>query len=501
MLRHAGVRLVTREDDAAGRWRVEMSEPPGQLPVLDFRVPGDFSSAAFLLVAGLLGLRAGAPLTIEGVGLNPTRTGLLPLLERMGGRVDVEGGEDSGEDGGEPVGNLTVGAAELHGIDVGATDVLSAIDEIPALVALAARAEGVTRVTGAGELRVKETDRLRALVEGLRALGVNAEELEDGLVVEGTKRPLMGVIDSRLDHRIAMAFGVLGALPGNDVRVEGAGSVDVSFPAFWETLARIGGGGGGGGTGGRPRSRGAASQPGGSQHGGPVITLDGPAGSGKSTTAREVARRLGFRHLDSGALYRALTLALLHDGIGPGDWSRLGEADLARHDIRLEPGEDERFYVLLDGRRLEDAALRRPDVTAQVSTVAGLPAVRAWLLGRQREAGRLGSLVADGRDMGTVVFPDADLKVFLVAELPERARRRLRDHEIAAPTPEEVAAEAARLEERDRRDSGRDISPLRRPDDAWDLDTTRLDFEAQVEAIVRELRARVSRPPGVDRAP
>jgi 3-phosphoshikimate 1-carboxyvinyltransferase len=483
MLRRVGVEVLTQEE--AGRWRVEMRAPPNRLPPLDFHVPGDFSSAAFLLAAGLLGL-GGDSLTVEGVGLNATRTGLLPLLGRMGGPVEVTGGED---DGSEPVGSLTVRAAEIRGIEVDAADVLSAIDEIPALVALAARAKGTTRITGAAELRVKETDRIHALVSGLLSIGVHAEELDDGLLVEGTDRPLAGVVDSRLDHRIAMAFGVLGALPGNDIRVEGAGSVDVSFPDFWEVLARVSGPGVRGAPSGAAR---AAAAGGAGARKGPVITLDGPAGSGKSTTAREVARRLGFRHLDSGALYRALAFALLDDGIDPDEWPGLGEADLARHEIRVVPGADERFDLLLDGRPLEDAALRGPEVTAHVSAVAGLPAVRAWLLERQREAGRLGDLVADGRDMGTVVFPEADLKVFLVADLRERARRRLGDHGIAAPTGEQVAAEAARLHERDERDSLREISPMRRPDDGWELDTTRLDFDAQVEAIVREVRARLS---------
>jgi 3-phosphoshikimate 1-carboxyvinyltransferase len=474
MLRLVGARVV--EHASGARWRVELPEPPRSLPPLDYHVPGDFSSAAFLLAAGVLGL-AGGEVTIDRVGLNPTRTGFLRLLARMGARVSVQGGED---DGREPVGALTVTPGELRGIVVDESDVVASIDEVPALVALATRARGTTRVTGARELRVKETDRIRALVEGLHAVGVEAEELVDGLVLEGGGGPLRGTVDSRLDHRIAMAFGLLGALPGNDIRVLGRECVDVSFPAYWETLGELARGAGGG-------ERGSAPTP---SRRAPLVTLDGPAGSGKSTTAREVARRLGYRHLDSGALYRALTYALLRSGTPASEWPVLGERDLARHDIRMLPGDGDAvtLRISLDGRPLSDEELRAPDVTANVSAVATLPAVRAWLLERQREAGREGGLVADGRDMGTVVFPDADVKVFLVAKLEERSRRRLRDHGVPAPSADQVTREARRLEARDVQDSARETAPLRRPDDAFLLDTTGLDFDRQVDAIVERVR-------------
>jgi 3-phosphoshikimate 1-carboxyvinyltransferase len=488
MLRMIGATVVAQ--DLNGRWQVELREAPRRIPPLHYHVPGDFSSAAFMLVAGLLGL-GGGELVIEDVGLNPTRTGFLALLARMGARVGVEGGAD---DGREPIGRMAVGPAVLRGIDVHERDVVSAIDEVPALVALATRAQGTTRIDGARELRVKETDRISALVDGLRALGVDVEELEDGLVVEGTERPLRGTVDARLDHRIAMAFGLLGALPGSEIRILGAESVNVSFPTFWDTLATFSHAR-------REGSRSARSAGGGRAHVGPMVTLDGPAGSGKSTTAREVARRLGFRHLDSGALYRALTYALLRAGVPPSDWARLGDEALSRYEIRIEPGEAQSFRISLDGRPLGDEALRAPDVTSHVSTVASLPAVRAWLLERQREAGRHGELVADGRDMGTVVFPDADVKVFLVAELEERSRRRLRDHGVPRPSPEELRGESERLEERDARDRGREIAPLRRPADAWVLDTTGLDFDAQVDAIVQRVRAVLSAEPHAPLAP
>jgi 3-phosphoshikimate 1-carboxyvinyltransferase len=217
------------------RWRVRLEHPPERIWPLDLDVPGDLSSAAFLIVLALLGGARGE-LTVRGIGMNPTRTGVLPVLERMGARLRIEA---EPEQGGEPVGAITAAPTQLTGADIGADDVVLAIDEVPILAAAGARARGITRVTGAEELRVKETDRIKALVQNLRAVGVVAEELPDGLEVEGSDRPLRGEVDSFDDHRIAMAFGVLGALPGNEIRVRGRECVDVSFPGFWEQLERL----------------------------------------------------------------------------------------------------------------------------------------------------------------------------------------------------------------------------------------------------------------------
>lgn len=220
---------------------------------------------------------------------------------------------------------------------------------------------------------------------------------------------------------------------------------------------------------------------------GPVVTLDGPAGSGKSTTAQAVARRLGFKHLDSGALYRGLTLALLESGRPEDEWPSVTTDELRALDVHLEPVEGG-FRILIAGREA-DRELRSERVTRLVSALARIPAARATLLDLQREAGRGGSLVADGRDMGTVVFPDAEVKVFLVADLAERARRRLLERTGREPTSEEVAVEAEAIAARDRVDSERTLSPLRRPAQAIDLDTTRLDFDEQVDAVVAAVRA------------
>ena len=219
---------------------------------------------------------------------------------------------------------------------------------------------------------------------------------------------------------------------------------------------------------------------------GPVLTLDGPAGSGKSTTAKEVARRLGLRHLDSGALYRALTYALQEEGVPEERWPRLTVEDFRTLGVDLRPTASG-FEVRVKGRALGDE-LRTVRVTDRVALLARLPAARACLLDLQRSAGSHGRLVADGRDMGTVVFPHADLKIFLVADLEERALRRLREAGAGEPTPQAVAEQVRAIRDRDGIDSARDISPLRRPDDAVEIDTTGLAFEEQVRQIVERAR-------------
>ncbi len=217
-----------------------------------------------------------------------------------------------------------------------------------------------------------------------------------------------------------------------------------------------------------------------------VITLDGPAGSGKTTTAQAVAKRLGFRHLDSGALYRALTFALLEEGVPEEEWGSLESGQLSELNVEVE-AEGDGVNIYRNGVLLT-SELRSPEVTGCVSALAGLPAVRDWLLGVQRSVGAHGDLVADGRDMGTVVFPDADVKIFLVAGLEERARRRLLQDTGREPTSGEIQEEARSIEQRDQADQSRNHSPLRQPEDAVEVDTTGLPFEDQVALILRRVK-------------
>ena len=210
----------------------------GALEPFDLQVPGDPSSAAFLVGAGVLA-EAGE-LTITGVGLNPTRTGFLRVLERMGARVEVEERESQV---GEPVGDLLVRPASLRATAVAAGEIPGLIDEIPMLAVLASRAEGTTVFHEVGELRVKESDRLGLIAENLRRVGSRADVLGDDLHVTGGDAPPRGAIRTAGDHRLAMAFKVLGTLPGARIRIDDMACAAVSFPDFPGTLRRIASGG------------------------------------------------------------------------------------------------------------------------------------------------------------------------------------------------------------------------------------------------------------------
>ena len=209
--------------------------PPGaRVGAQDTAVPADPSSAAFF--AGLAALASAGTLTLPDVCLNPTRTGFFQVLARMGVRLIVD---DERRQGGEDVGTVhAAGGAALRGTTVEAGLVPAMIDELPLLACIAACAEGETRVTGAEELRVKESDRISAVVANLRALGVDADELPDGFVVQGGgPRAFRGRVTTHGDHRLAMAFGVLSALPGSAIEVDDPACVDVSFPGFWRALS------------------------------------------------------------------------------------------------------------------------------------------------------------------------------------------------------------------------------------------------------------------------
>lgn len=234
VLRSMGVQL--QGEAADGGWKVALTPPDGPLPPLDMTVPGDPSSAAFLIAFAMLAGRG--EIRIRNVGLNPTRTGFFDAARRMGADVETV---DPREAGGEPVGDLVVRGGTLRGVEIGAAEVPSMIDELPMLAVLAARAEGETVVRGAEELRAKESDRIQAMVTNLRAIGADAEELPDGFVVRGSDAPLTGSVRTHHDHRIAMAFGVLAATPNATLSIEDPEVVDVSFPGFWELLPSLAG--------------------------------------------------------------------------------------------------------------------------------------------------------------------------------------------------------------------------------------------------------------------
>jgi 3-phosphoshikimate 1-carboxyvinyltransferase len=186
-------------------------------------------------MAALAVLATHGGLTIVDVCLNPTRTGFFGALGRMGARLEIQAGE---RQGGEETGTIHAWPSALRGIELTGADVPSMIDELPLLACVAARAEGVTHIRGAAELRVKESDRIATVVGNLRAIGADVEEHPDGLSITGSERPLRGTVHTKGDHRIAMAFGILGALPGNAIAIDDPACVAVSYPGFWDDVRR-----------------------------------------------------------------------------------------------------------------------------------------------------------------------------------------------------------------------------------------------------------------------
>jgi 3-phosphoshikimate 1-carboxyvinyltransferase len=209
--------------------------PVSSLTSLDVTVPGDPSSAAFF--AALAALAPRGEILLRRVCVNETRIGFLAALREMGGEIELIGRERIA---GEWIADVRVmGGATLSGISIVREAIPTLIDELPLVACLAAYAEGETRVTGAEELRVKESDRIAVVVGNLRTLGAEAEELPDGFVVRGTSPVLRGRVVTHGDHRMAMAFGILGALPGNDIEIDDPDCVAVSYPAFWSDLASV----------------------------------------------------------------------------------------------------------------------------------------------------------------------------------------------------------------------------------------------------------------------
>lgn len=212
-------------------------DPVDLLAPLEFDVPGDPSSAVFLIAHAVL---RGLPLEITNVGVNETRTGAFAVLARMGVTLTLVNEHDVA---GEPVADVHVAPTNgIRGVEIGGDEIPALIDELPILACLASRAEGETRITDAAELRVKESDRIAAVVSNLRAIGADADELPDGMVIRGSSGALAGSVISHGDHRIAMSFGVLGDATAGRVLIDDPSCVDVSFPGFWHTLASLEGG-------------------------------------------------------------------------------------------------------------------------------------------------------------------------------------------------------------------------------------------------------------------
>jgi 3-phosphoshikimate 1-carboxyvinyltransferase len=399
-------------------------------------VPGDPSAAAFFVVAGCV--VPGSAVVVQDVYHGPARLGFVSVLERMGARVTLT-------PGGPGTCTIRTETAPLRSTQVAASEIPS-LDEVPVLAVAAAAADGTTVFTNVAELRVKEVDRLEAVASMVEAFGASARIDGDTLAVTGTSGRLRpGRFDSRGDHRMAMAAAVAAlAVPQGRSLITGFDAVETSYPGFAAALARLAEGAQG------PRAL--------------VVAIDGPAGAGKSTVSTAVARQLGLDRLDTGAMYRAVAALALERGVAPDDTAAV--AALAAG-ATLTVG----ARVLIDGLDVTDV-IRSAEVGRAVSVVAANPDVRTQLVARQRAwAEAHGGGVVEGRDIGSVVFPDAAVKVYLTASPEERARRR---HDEA---PEGVAR-------RDRIDSTRDASPLREAEDAHRLDTTDRTVQDVVEEVL-----------------
>lgn len=404
-------------------------------------VEGDASSASYFLAAGAIG---GGPVRVEGVGRDSVQ-GDVAFADALAGMgAVVKAGSDWIEASAPADGQLRAFDLDLNHIP----------DAAMTLAVAALFADGPCKLRNVGSWRVKETDRLAAMATELCKVGAQTQQGVDYLVVTPPPALIPGArIDTYDDHRMAMCFSLV-ALGGVPVRIDDPKCVAKTFPDYFERFAAI-----------------TAPSP------VPVIAIDGPSASGKGTVARQVAERLGFRLLDSGALYRLVALAAARHGVDPSDEPALAaEATALDCEFRDDGG------VSLGGQDVTQA-IRTEAISSAASRVAAAPAVRQALLERQRGLRRAPGLVAEGRDMGSVVFPDATFKVFLTATAEARAQRRhkqLMEKGIHA----NLDALLLDINQRDARDATRSVAPLQRCADAHLVDTTGLSVEEAVQRVL-----------------
>ena len=405
-------------------------------------VEGDASSASYFLAAGAIG---GGPVRIEGVGSDCIQGDVrfADALALMGAQIEM---------GANWMEASAPKSGRLKAIDLDCNHIP---DAAMTLAVVALFAQGTTTLSNIASWRIKETDRIAAMATELRKVGATVDEGKDFIRItppaEG--HPLQGTssgIDTYDDHRMAMCFS-LAAFGAEGIRINEPQCVSKTFPDYFARISEV-------------------------VEAVPVIAIDGPSASGKGTIAQLVAAKLGFHFLDSGALYRLLALAAQRDGLQLTD--EKGLAVLAkRMDIRF--GVEQ---IWLDGVLIGDE-LRGEQCAAAASQVAALPEVRAALLYKQHAFRRAPGLVADGRDMGSVVFPDAVLKIFLTASAEARAERRykqLMEKGINA----NIAALLLDIRKRDERDAQRSASPLQLAPGASLLDTTNMNIEQAVQLVL-----------------
>ncbi len=397
-------------------------------------VEGDASSASYFLALGAIG---GGPIRVEGVGQDSIQGDVkfAEALAKMGAEIEMGP-------------NWMAARAPKNGLVAVDLDCNHIPDAAMTLATTALFAQGTTTLRNIASWRVKETDRIAAMATELRKLGAVVEEGEDFIrVTPGDLKP--AAIDTYDDHRMAMCFSL--AAFGTPLRINDPDCVAKTFPDYFERFASV-------------------------TKAAPVIAIDGPSASGKGTVAARVAAVLGFAYLDSGALYRLTALAARQSGIGWDEESSVAKI-AASLDVEFLEGD-----MYLNGSAVGDA-IRSEEISAGASKVAALPAVREALLFRQRTFNSKPGLVGDGRDMGSVIFPRAPLKVFLTATPEARAERRYKqliEKGFSANLPDLLLD----LRQRDERDSQRSVAPLRQETDAKLLDTTELTIEQAVNQVL-----------------
>ena len=416
-------------------------------------VEADASSASYFVALGALA-GTDAPVRIEGVGLDSIQGDIrfVDAARAMGARVEGGAGWLEVRRGAWPLKAITLDCNHIP-------------DAAMTLAVMALYAEGRTRLTNIASWRVKETDRIAAMAAELRKVGATVVEGPDFIEVSPPASPAAwrrADIETYDDHRMAMclslaAFNPLaGAQPAHLVRILDPKCVAKTFPDYFETLFSL-----------------AQARAGDI----PVITIDGPTASGKGTLAARVAEALGYGLLDSGVLYRATALAVGRAGADPDDAPAVARLAAAL-DLRFEGDR-----TLLADEDVTDA-LRLEATGNLASRISAHPAVRAALHDLQLSFRRLPGLVADGRDMGTVVFPGAPLKVFLTASVEERAARR-HNQLNSRGIPASIDSLRAELQARDERDRNRPVAPLKPAEDAVPLDNSGMSIDACVEFVLR----------------
>jgi len=408
-------------------------------------VEADASSASYFIALGALA--DGQGLTVQGVGADSIQGDIrfVEAAQLMGAQVSS----------GPNTLHIQRGAWPLKGIDLDCNHIP---DAAMTLAVMALYADSPTTLRNIASWRVKETDRIAAMATECRKLGATVEEGPDWLRIHplpaGAWRAAS--IHTYDDHRVAMCFS-LAAFNADQVpvRIEDPKCVAKTFPDYFEALFSVA-----------------------QAHTVPVICIDGPTASGKGTLAARLAQTLGYHYLDSGALYRLTGLAATRAGLPLDASAEPAIADLARTlPVRFQ---GEQVWLGADD---VSEAIRTEEAGMNASRVSALPAVRTALVALQHGFRQLPGLLADGRDMGTVIFPDAPLKVFLTASAAKRAERR---HKQLISKGFSVTLDSLRadLEARDARDSSRSVAPLKPAQDALSLDNSELSIEASVDQVL-----------------